>query len=124
MKKLFGNTLSKFLKALRPGGETREVGDEDPELGRIIAVFKLEDQEPTKEGHTPFSRKGLVYTKNGQLFLAVLGYGDHNSPDGKGTIVGLEVNERRLRLVMWRDINEEDNEVIDFESAREDNREE
>lgn len=59
------------------------------------------------------------------LEVGAAGYGDHDSIDGDGSPIFLEVHEGRLRLLVWADINQEDpTHVIDLEGARESARKE
>lgn len=47
------------------------------------------------------------------------GYSDHDSVDGHGCPVLLEVWEGHLRVIVWPDINKEEPMIIDLEKARE-----
>ena len=57
---------------------------------------------------------------DGTLFIKPEGYGDHNSNDGEGIPILLEVYNGELRLVAWDDINHEDaSHTISLEKALE-----
>lgn len=56
------------------------------------------------------------------LYFGIKGYGDHDSQDGCGLPIKLELYEGELRLLVWDDINEQDPKIISLEKAKESNR--
>jgi hypothetical protein len=64
----------------------------------------------------------VVSDENGTLSICPNGYGDHDSEDGYGCPLYLEIWDGRLRVVAFPDINVESPTVIDLESALETNR--
>ena len=65
------------------------------------------------------SVKVTLLSEEGKLWIQPEGYGDKTSADGHGYPIGLEIWQRRLRLIVFRDINREDPQIIDMENARE-----
>lgn len=69
--------------------------------------------------------KGLkvrIQSDHRWIWICPEGYGDANSEDGEGSIVGLELYNGRLRLLVYSDINEQDPQIIDLQNALESNR--
>lgn len=67
----------------------------------------------------------VVSYEGGKICIAVKGYGDSNSNDGKGIPIEIEKFDGRLQVLVWGDINhEEPTDVINVEGARETNRKE
>ncbi len=56
------------------------------------------------------------------LLIKIRGYGDHDSQDGEGSPIFLEVHEGKLRLLVWDDINQEEPRIIPLHRALESNR--
>ena len=60
---------------------------------------------------------------NGMLTIQVQGYGEKTAEDGEGSPIMVEVNEGKLQVILWSDINEEDpTHRVNMELARESNR--
>ena len=61
--------------------------------------------------------------ENGNLTISIDGYGDKASRDGEGDPILLELNNGKLQLFVWSDINKEyHTHRIELENARESNR--
>jgi len=56
------------------------------------------------------------------LWVLPEGYGDATSEDGHGSPLGIEYYNGSLRLIVYKDINEQEPQIIDLEKARESNR--
>lgn len=93
-------------------------GELQLEPGESVMV-KMQDQfDPRK--HTT-ARIGLTF--QGQIEVAVAGYGDCTSEDGEGSPILVEKAEDKLRVICWADINKEDpTTIIDMEDAKENKR--
>jgi hypothetical protein len=62
-----------------------------------------------------------VVANESSISIFPQGYGDLGSTEGHGCPVFLELNEGRLRLIVFADIKQEDpTHIIDLEGARED----
>jgi len=60
-----------------------------------------------------------ILSEGGQIWIQPEGYGEKCATDGEGFPVGIEIWQGRLRLIVFDDINREDPQIIDLESARE-----
>lgn len=78
----------------------------------------LHDADSTTTGTQPV----VVEITKTAICLRLPGYGDHGSAEGHGVPILLERWQGRLRLIVWRDINDQEPKVIDLEAAREDRR--
>lgn len=69
---------------------------------------------------TTGKRYGVVVSiEGGQLGIHVQGYGDKSSTDNTGEPILLDMNNGRLMVYVWGDINNEDaTHTIDLEGAR------
>ena len=75
-----------------------------------------------EQGEGESKLKIRVTSESGSLIIYPEGYGDCGSADGHGVPVFLELWEGRLRVVVFADINEQDPQVIDMETAKESER--
>jgi hypothetical protein len=81
----------------------------------------LKDVEHDHEGSLPVR----VVANESSISIFPQGYGDFGRSEGHGCPVFLELHKGRLRLVVFADINREDQaHIIDLEDAREDRRNE
>lgn len=80
--------------------------------------FELLDH--SEEHHPPLK----VKMEYGPQFIEIYpeGYGTSDMMPGFGSPVALEWYQGRLRLLVHADINEQEHQVIDLETARESNR--
>jgi len=86
-----------------------------PEEPQIIEV-KLRDEIDETDSTL---RVRVEATSNG-IAIMPEGYGDMCSPDGRGMPVLIERFNGELRVVIWGDINQEDQtHIISLEGARE-----
>jgi len=81
----------------------------------------LVDTGDTPNTDRPEVKIKLDRTPNA-IWIMPEGYGDSSSADGHGSPVGIEYYNGHLRLIVYKDINEQDPEIIDLEDARESNR--
>ena len=67
--------------------------------------------------------KASVVFEYGKIVVYLDGYGDLHSTDGKGSPVVIDYFENRVSVIVWGDINKEDNtHIISLEGAKESNR--
>ena len=60
-----------------------------------------------------------ILSEGGQIWIQPKGFGEKCAMDDEGWPVGIEIWQGRLRLIIFDDINREDPQIIDLESARE-----
>jgi hypothetical protein len=63
--------------------------------------------------------KVKIMSEGGQIWIHPEGYGEKCAADGESFPIGIELWQGRLRLVVFNDINSEEPQIIDLESARE-----
>ena len=63
-----------------------------------------------------------IHSDPNWIWLCPDGYSDNQSQNGEGMVVGLELYDGRLRLLVYSDINEQDPQIIDLQNALETNR--
>ena len=83
--------------------------------------FTLKDESSDKKINLR-----VEFDKNGNHFVAFIfaeGYGDSQSQNGHGSPIGIEFSKGELKLLVWSDINKEENtHEIDLSGALESNR--
>jgi hypothetical protein len=78
-----------------------------------------------KDAFTGEAKKVRVRVNTDGIFITPEGCGDYCSADGEGSPVLVEFAECVPRVVVWDDINVEDNShIINLDKAAESNREE
>ena len=82
--------------------------------------YRIYEQNPDAENKALFLD---IDYKDGKVWIQPDGYGDKTSQDGHGYPIGIEMWEGELRVVLFKDINEEDATIISMEQAKETNRE-
>ncbi|MFA6424711.1 MAG: hypothetical protein WCW64_00830 [Phycisphaerae bacterium] len=60
-----------------------------------------------------------VLSEGGKIWIQPKGYGEKCAMDGEGFPIGIEIWQGRLRLIVFDNINSEDPQIIDMESAKE-----
>jgi len=60
-----------------------------------------------------------ILSESGKVWIQPKGYGEKCAADDEGFPVGIEIWQGKLRLVVFDDINSEDPQIIDMESAKE-----
>ena len=102
-------------------------GHKDHDTGEFLSMASCTDKMEVliTEQCSELPRKKLavnVMAEHGKLWIQPDGYSDKTSAEGQGWPIGLEIWERRLRLIVFGNINVEDPQIIDLENAREDAR--
>ena len=85
------------------------------ERGQTVVRTHLKDQLGGD-----MKRECAIIISNGQISIAVQGYGEMAISEGFGTPIGIEIANEQLRVLAWNDINREEPFVINMEKARED----
>jgi hypothetical protein len=67
---------------------------------------------------SPKEIKVKLVSEGGQLWIQPEGYGCHDSADGEGFPIGIEIWHGHLRLVVFDNINSEEPQIIDLERAK------
>jgi hypothetical protein len=115
-----GLSANEILEYLDP--DTREE-DLVKLVLRLMMPTELPFSMPDSSEKNADPKRGEVVLDGDGITIQVEGYGDHCSPDGRGTPIMIENWEGELRLVVWADINQEDaTHRISLEGAREDRR--
>jgi len=65
----------------------------------------------------PVEIKVNILSEGGQIWIQPEGYGEKCAIDNEGFPIGIELWQGRLRLIVFDDINREDPQIIDLESA-------
>ena len=68
---------------------------------------------------SPIKIKVNILSEGGQIWIQPNGYGEKCAMDDEGWPVGIEIWQGRLRLIVFDDINTEEPQIIDLETARE-----